>query len=88
MIFYGDALTQDNPVAVHLIAEMTAEIAVSFLAANGLSLPDGIEIEDIVPLIEFAIYQSMEICASDFAGEIGATIDFVNGNLESNGISY
>jgi hypothetical protein len=88
MMFYGDALAQDDPVAVHLIAEMTAEIAVSFLTANGLSLPPGVEIEDIVPLIEFAIYKSMEICASDFAGEIGATIDFVNENLETNGISY
>jgi hypothetical protein len=88
MMSYGDALTQDDATAIQLIAEMTAEIAVSFLAANGLSLPPGVEIEDIVPLIEFAIYQSMEICASDFAGEIGATIDFVNENLEANGISY
>ena len=88
MMVYGDALTQDDPMAIQLIAEMTADIAVSFLAANGLSLPPGVEIEDIVPLIEYAIAQSMVICADDFAGEIGATIDFVNQNLEDNGISY
>jgi hypothetical protein len=88
MIFYGAALTQDAPTAIQLIAEMTADIAVSFLAANGLSLPPGVEMEDIVPLIEFAIVQSMLICANDFSGEIEATIDFVDQNLEANGISY
>jgi hypothetical protein len=88
MIFYGEALTLDNAAAIQLIAEMTAEIAASFLAANGFSLPPGVKIEDIVPLIEFAIVQSMGICANDFAGEIEATIDFVNQNLEAHGISY
>ena len=88
MMKYGDALMQDDLVAIHLIAEMTADVAVSFLAANGLSLPDGVEVEDVVPLIEFAIGQSMALCAGDFAGEIVATIDFVNQNLEDNGISY
>jgi hypothetical protein len=88
MMMYGEALTQDDATAIQLIAEMTANIAVSFLAANGLSLPPGVEIEDIVPLIEFAIGQSMVICANDFVGEIEATIDFVSQNLAANGISY
>ena len=88
MMFYGEALMQDDLTAIRSIAEMTAEIAVSFLAANGLSLPPGVEIEDIVPLIELGIVQSMVICAGDFAGEIAATIDVVNQNLEVYGISY
>jgi hypothetical protein len=88
MILYGDALMQDDLMAIHLIAEMTADLAVSFLAANGLSLPPGVKVEDVVPLIEYGIGQSMVICASDFALEIGATIEFVYQNLVYNGVSY
>jgi hypothetical protein len=88
MMFYGAALTLDDLTTIHLIAEMISDIAVSFLAANGFSLPPGVEIEDIIPLIEFAIGQSMVICADDFAAEIAATIEFVNQNFEASGISY
>ncbi len=76
---------QDEATAIQLISEGTAEIAAGFLEANGITLPPEI---DIVPLIEFAIGQSIELCADDFAGEIMATIDFVSQNLQTHGISY
>lgn len=68
-----------------LIAEGTAEVAASFLEANGIALPPDV---DIVPLIEFAIKQSIDLCAGDFTAEIAATIDFVGQNLQAQGISY
>ena len=85
IVFYGQALMQDDATSVRLIAEGTAEVAASFLEANGIALPPGV---DIVPLIEFAIEQSIDLCADDFALEISATIDFVGQNLKSHGISY
>ncbi len=85
LIVYGEALMQDEATGIQLISEGTAEIAAGFLEANGITLPPEI---DIVPLIEFAIGQSIELCADDFAGEIMATIDFVSQNLQTHGISY
>ena len=85
IVFYGQALVQDDATAIHLISEGTAEVAAIFLEAYGITLPPGV---DIVPLIEFGIEQSINLCANDFAQEIAATIDFVNQNLESHGISH
>ena len=77
---YGQALTQDEATAIQLISEGTADIAAGFLASNGIELPPGV---DIAPLIAFAIGQSIELCADDFAEEIAATIDFVNQERQS-----
>ena len=85
IVFYGQALMQDDATAIQLIAEGTAEVATSFLEANGIALPPNV---DIVPLIEFAIEQSIDLCVGDFAAEIAATIDFVGKNLQAQGISY
>ena len=85
IVFYGQALMQDDETAIQLIAEGTAEVAASFLEANGITLPPD---ADIVPLIEFAIEQSIDLCAGDFAAEIAATINFVGQNLQAQGISY
>jgi hypothetical protein len=85
LIVYGHALMQDEATTVQLISEETAEIAAGFLKVYGITLPPD---SDIVPLIEFGIEQSIELCADDFAGEISATIDFVDQNLEAHGISY
>jgi hypothetical protein len=85
IVFYGQALMQDDATAIHLISEETAEVATIFLEAYGVTLPPEI---DIVSLIEFGIEQSIILCADDFAAEIGATINFVNQNLEDHGISY
>lgn len=85
MALYGQALTLDDATAIQLIAEQTADISRGFLSAYGISLPDGV---DLIPLITFAIEQSITLCAEDFAKEIAATTDFVNQQLETNGISY
>lgn len=85
IVLYGQALTQDEATAIQLISEGTADIASSFLAANGIEPPPS---EAIVPLIAFAIEQSIILCADDFADEIAATIDFVGHNLQTHGISY
>jgi hypothetical protein len=85
IVFYGQALTQDESTAIRLISEGTAEVAAIFLEAYGITPPPT---EEIVPLIEFGIEQSIILCADDFAREITATIDFVNQNLETHGISY
>jgi hypothetical protein len=85
IVLYGQAMMQDDATAIRLISEGTANVAASFLEANGITLPSGV---DIVPLIEFAIEQSIILCADDFADEIAATIDFVGQNLQTHGISY
>ena len=85
IVFYGQALMQDDATAIQLISEGTAEVATIFLEAYGITPPPS---EVIVSLIEFGIEQSIDLCAGDFSAEIAATIEFVNQNLESHGISY
>ncbi len=93
MILYGQALTQDKARAIQLISEQMAELAKSYLAVYKITLPEGV---NLTPLIKFAIEQSVEICKDDFKGEIEATINFVDRELDhqldqqliSHGISY
>lgn len=85
IVFYGQALTQEDATAIHLISEGTAGVAAIFLEAYGITPPPS---EVIVSLLEFGIEQSIGLCEGDFADEIAATIDFVNQNLKANGISY
>jgi hypothetical protein len=85
LIFYGQALLQDDETAIQLISQQTAYIADSFLGAYGITLPEG---TDLTPLIIFAIQQSIELCADDFADEIEATINQVDQQLNANGINY
>jgi len=85
MILYGLALMQDEETAVQLISEQTAYIAESFLGAYGIPLPEGI---DLMPLIAFAIQQSILICSGDYAEEIEATIYYVSQQLDANGVIY
>ena len=84
-ILYGQALTQDEATAIQLISEQMADLSIAFLAAYGIELPEG---TDLTPIITFAIDQAMVICADDFATEITATINFVDQQLKSHGISY
>lgn len=84
-ILYGQALTQDEVAATQLISEQMAELAKSYLAVYGITIPEGV---DLTPLIKFTIEQSMEICTDDFYGEIAATINFVNQQLILHRVSY
>jgi hypothetical protein len=85
MILYGTALNQDEATALMLISEQLAAVAEGFLAANGVDLPEEV---DLVPLIQFAIGTSMEICADDFADELKKTTTFVEKQLKTHGVSY
>lgn len=85
MILYGQALNQDETTSIQLISEQTADLAEGFLVAYGITLPEG---TDLTPLITFAIQQSIEMCADDFADEIEATIYQVDQQLKANGINY
>jgi hypothetical protein len=87
MILYGTALNQDEATALKLISEQLATVAEGFLAANGVDL-DELGDFDLVPLIEFAIGKSMEICADDFADELKKTTTFVGKQLKIHGVSY
>ncbi len=82
-VLYGQALLQDD--ALDLISEQMAEFALSFLAANGITLPEG---TDLVPLAKMGIGTAMALCGPDFHGEIDATIYFVENQLENNKIVY
>jgi hypothetical protein len=81
MISYGQAISQSEEVAVQLIAEQIVALAPGFLDPTQ-SLPP-----NAVDLLKAAIYASMEIC-NDYLAEINATIDFVESNLVTNGITY
>ena len=85
MIFYGQALLQDDVASIELISEQTADVARSFLAANGIEIPPEL---DVTPLIMFLTQEAIAACADDFASEIMETVGFVNDNLVIEGISY
>lgn len=92
LIGYGYILTKDEATALQMISEQMAGLAINFLDSYGIPLvwPDGTAITsaDLLPLIQFAISTSMEICANDFEKEIRATTGWANGKLSSNGITY
>ncbi len=85
IVFYGQALMQEEATAIQLISEGTAEVAAIFLEAYGITPPPN---EEIVPLIEFAIGQSITLCADDFSDEITATITYVDQQMRAHGIIY
>jgi len=84
-VLYGQALMQDDATAFQLISEQLAEFAMRFLEAYGITLPEGI---DLVELVKIGIEQSIALCAPDFQAEVLATIDYVENQLEANHISY
>jgi hypothetical protein len=88
MILYGQALTQDEATALQLVSQQLAELAVGFLGAYGISLPPGVDVADLTPKIQLGTQRAMLICAGDYLKEIGMTIQFVNAQLVSHGISY
>ncbi len=85
MMVYGVFLSQDEELAILLIAQQMAEIAEAFFAAYGIEIPAG---TDLVSLTELAIERGMDLCEDDFEAELNATAGYVKDNLDSNGISY
>ena len=88
MILYGQALTQDEATALQLVSQQLAELAVDFLGAYGITLPSGVDVADLTSAIQSGTQGAMLMCAGDYLREIGMTIQFVNGQLVSHGISY
>jgi hypothetical protein len=82
MISYGRAISQPESIAVQLIAEQIVALAPGFLGGP-LPIPEA----DAVELVIVAIYDSMTIC-DDYMTEINATIDFVDENLITHGITH
>jgi hypothetical protein len=82
-ILYGQVLMQDEATAISLLSEQLAGLAE---VAYGISLDPTL----LKPLIEIAIRRAMQpdICGSDFAHAVSATIQFVRHGLQSHGISY
>ncbi len=85
MAHYGQALMRDDATSILLLSGQLAELATQFLASYGYVLPPGV---DIAPLLQSGIMLSMMLCANDFAAEVLATADFVDQQLDLNGISY
>lgn len=90
VVLYGQALMQapeDENAAIQALAEQMAEMAVAYLAAYGITLAP--ELVAQLPMLANAyIKVAMGFCASDYAAEIEATIEFVKEGLESHHISY
>jgi hypothetical protein len=87
-IYEGQALMQEDAVAVALLAEELANFAQAYFAGFGINLPPGISREHLVLLAENYIALAMSMCQGDFAPELQATIVYVNQQIEVRGISY
>ncbi len=87
MILYGQVLSiPDDATKAALIAGYLANIAAAFLAANGITLPPGVDTEQLAGLLQYGIGQSIEICQLDFLDEVNATSGFVAQQLAAHGI--
>jgi len=90
VVLYGQALMQapeDRNGAIQALAEQMAEIAVAYLAAYRITLAPGLVAQ--LPALAYAyINVAMGFCASDYAPEIEATVEFVKEGLESHHIAY
>jgi hypothetical protein len=84
-ILYGQALTQNEEVATQLISEQLVAFANELLQSKGITLPPE---TDLTPLIRFAIGESVQLCADDYAREVADTIRFVDRQLKRKGIVY
>jgi uncharacterized protein YgfB (UPF0149 family) len=84
MVSYGQALMQDEATATHLLAEQLASFARGYLAAKGVSLPEGL---DLTPLVQQAMQGAMVVCA-DFPYELAATVAAVRAELAAHEIRY
>ena len=82
MIFYAKAISLSEPIAVQVVAEQIVALAPGFLGGP-LPIPEA----DAIEIVIAAIYASMEIC-DDYMTEINATMEFVENNLVTNGITY
>jgi hypothetical protein len=88
IILYGQILMQDEPRAIRLISEQTADAAIAYLGLYEIDI-SGLfqDEEDLVQLIVALTDVAISICGN-YRSEIDATIDFVDQWLEANDVSY
>jgi hypothetical protein len=84
-ILYGQALMQDEGLALNLVSEQMAGLAEKFLGAYGIPAPPK---EQAIQLIAFYITVAMTLCEQDFAQEIAETQSHVSQQMSFSGISY
>jgi len=97
IVLYGQILTLDEPTAIRLISEQTADAAVAYLGLYNIKLSDLFpdeEEEGPIPLEERFIQLivaltglAISTCADDYQGEIYTTIGYVDDWLEENDVS-
>ena len=89
IILYGQILTLDEPTALRLISKQTADAAVAYLGLYGIDI-SGLfqDEEDLIQLITVLTDLAISNCAYDYQGEINTTIDYVDGWLEDENVSY
>jgi hypothetical protein len=80
LTLYGQALCQDEATAVQLLAGQTADLAEGFL---GVPLP--MPKEEATALVVQLVQGAMQLCESDFAAELEATIADVGKRMSEEG---
>jgi hypothetical protein len=96
IILYGQILTLDEPTAIRLISEQTADAAIAYLGLYNIPLTDLFPDENdpvqlretLVQLIVGLTDLAILTCVDDYKGEIDDTINFVAQWLEANDVSY
>jgi len=96
IILYGQILTLDEPTAIRLISEQTADAAVAYLGLYNIPLSDlfldegdPVQLrEKLIQLIVTLTDLAISTCADDYQGEINTTICYVDDWLEENDVSY
>jgi len=87
IILYGQILTLDEPTAIRLISEQTADAGIAYLGLYGIDLTGLFQDEeDLIGLIVALTNAAISIC-DDYRQEIDATIEFVDQWLEDENVS-
>jgi hypothetical protein len=87
VILYGQALMHGENTSIQLVSEQLSEMAVSFLAGYGVTIPDSLK-NQLPALTNAYIQLAITVCQTDFESEIASTIENVKQQLETNGISH
>ncbi len=88
IVFYGQIFKQDEPTAIRLISEQTADAGIAYLGLYGIDLSSLFQDEeDLIQLIVALTNVAISICW-DYQSIIDDTINFVDQWLEENGVSY
>jgi hypothetical protein len=84
-ILYGQALLQDEGMALNLVSEQMADLSEKFLSAYNIPAPPK---EQAIQLIAFYITVAMTLCESDYAQEIAETQNYVAQQMSFSAIAY